>query len=96
MLLILFLHLVTKGKGMGFGDVKLSFTIGFLLGWRAGFLALYFAFVIGALVGLFLIVLKKKKLRSKIAFGPFLVVGVIIMMFYQDEILKIIQKIYGF
>ena len=95
MLPILFLWLVTAGRGMGFGDVKLSFTIGFLLGAKAGFLALYFAFVIGGIIGLILLLLKKKKLKSKIAFGPFLVLGVLIMLFWQKEVFQLINKIYG-
>lgn len=79
---------------MGFGDVKLAFNIGFLLGWQGGFLALYFAFISGALVGLILIFLRKTKLKSKIAFGPFLVIGILIMLFWQREILDIVAKIY--
>jgi len=93
---ILLLWLVTRGKGMGFGDVKLAFNIGFLLGAKAGFLALYFGFVVGAVVGLVLILLKKKKLKSKIAFGPFLAIGIIVLLFFQQEIYQIINKIYGF
>lgn len=93
---VLFLHLATFGRGMGFGDVKLAFNIGFLLGIKAGFLALYFGFVLGGVVGLILLLLKKKKLKSKIAFGPFLVVGIIIMLFWSKEVFEIINKIYGF
>ncbi len=96
MLPILFLWAVTKGKGMGFGDVKLAFNIGFLLGWRSGLLALYFAFIFGAIVGLVLIFSKKSKLKSKIAFGPFIVMGSLMMIFYQKEIFEIIKKFYGF
>ncbi len=81
---------------MGFGDVKLAFNIGFLLGIKAGFLALYFAFVIGGLVGLILIFLGWKKLKSKIAFGPFLVIGILIMVFWQGEVFGIIDKLYWY
>ena len=95
MLPILLLWLVTRGRGMGFGDVKLAFTIGFLLGIKAGFLALYFGFIIGAIASLFLIILKKKQLKSKIAFGPFLVLGILIMIFFQKQVFEIIKKIYG-
>jgi len=43
-----------------------------------------------------LIVLKKKKLQSKIAFGPFIVIGTIVMLFWGEKIMEIIKKIYGF
>lgn len=92
---IYFLHLITRGKGMGFGDVKLAFVIGFLLGVKGGLLGLYFAFITGAIVGLILLVLGKKGLKSRIAFGPFLVLGMLIMLFWQGEIWVLIQKIYG-
>jgi len=95
MLPILFLFLITKRKGMGFGDVKLGINIGFLLGLKAGLLALYFAFIIGAAVSIFLVVLGGKRLKTKIPFGPFLVAGIFIMMFLPDQIYEIIGRIYG-
>jgi len=93
---ILFIYLFTKGRGMGFGDVKLSFTIGFFLGILKGFMALYSAFVLGAIVGIILIAIKKKRLKSKVAFGPFLVLGVIITCIWQRELAKMIFYFYGF
>jgi leader peptidase (prepilin peptidase)/N-methyltransferase len=92
---ILFLYLITKGKGMGFGDVKLAPTIGFLLGLKSGLISLYIAFIAGALVGIILLLLKKKGLKSKIAFGPFLVIGIIVMLFFENKIFQIVKKIYG-
>jgi len=96
MLPILFLWWVTKGRGMGFGDVKLAFNIGFLLGFRMGLIALYISFIFGAIVGMLLIVIKKKHLTSKIAFGPFLVIGIIIMVFFQREIWSWVSHLYGY
>lgn len=93
---IFFLYFVTRGGGMGFGDVKLAFIIGFFLGVKQGFLALYFAFINGALYGLFLILLGKKGLKSRIAFGPFLVLGVLFMLFFGQIILHKISQMYGF
>lgn len=92
---ILFLNLVTQDKGMGFGDVKLAFLIGFLLGPIGGVAALYFAFVIGALYGSALIFTKRKTLKSKVAFGPFLVVGTVIVIFWYGKLVEIIEKLYG-
>lgn len=80
---------------MGFGDVKLGFIIGFLLGLKAGLISLYLAFILGAIFGLFLIISKKKKLKSKIAFGPFLVLGMLIIMFWKDTIFLLLNNIYG-
>jgi leader peptidase (prepilin peptidase) / N-methyltransferase len=92
---IFLIYFISREKAMGLGDVFLAANLGFLLGWQAGFLALYIAFVTGAIIGLIAIILKNKKLKSKIAFGPFLVIGMIIMMFWQKEIFQLISRIYG-
>ena len=72
-LFLLCLHWVTRGRGMGLGDVKLVIPLGFFLGFP---LALYFfwgSFILGAVVGIGLMVLGKKGLKSKVPFGPFLI-----------------------
>lgn len=78
------LWLVTKGRGMGFGDVKLAFVIGFLLGVPMTIFALYAAFLTGASVGVILILGGQKTVKSKIAFGPFLVLGVVMSVLFQS------------
>ena len=93
---ILLLFLITKGKAMGFGDVKLAFSLGFLLGTLAGLMALYIGFVAGATIGLILITLKMKKLRSKIAFGPFLIIGMLSALFYKIQLVQILRSFYSF
>jgi leader peptidase (prepilin peptidase)/N-methyltransferase len=84
---IYFIYFLSNGRAMGFGDVKLSFTIGFLLGIKSGFMALYLAFVTGGIVGSILLLVGKKKLKSKIAFGPFLVIGILIMLFFGEKLI---------
>jgi len=84
----LFLYLITRRKGMGLGDVKLAFLMGLLLGWPKILVALYFAFLTGALVGVILILLGKKKFGQQIPFGPFLVGGTFISWFWGEKILS--------
>lgn len=93
---IFLIYYLSRERAMGLGDVFLALNIGFLLGWQSGFLALYIAFVTGAIFGVGLILLKRKRLKSKISFGPFLVTGTVIMLFWGKEILEIIKKTYGF
>ncbi len=64
--------LLTKGRGMGMGDMKFGILMGLILGGKL-IAALYLAFVSGAIIGVLLILLKKKSLKSKLPFGPFLV-----------------------
>ena len=76
--------LITRGKGMGGGDMKLAFLIGFIFGYPASIFALFIAFLIGSVVGLLLVSLKIKSMKSMIPFGPFLSCGVVLyIIFYQ-------------
>ncbi|HRN70101.1 MAG TPA: A24 family peptidase [Candidatus Woesebacteria bacterium] len=96
MLPLLAIFLITKGKGMGFGDVKLTFNMGLLLGLWSGLYALYLGFISGGLAGALILLTKRGKLKSKIAFGPFLILGTYIVLFYAYEVGELLQKIYGF
>ena len=80
------LFLLTRGKGMGFGDVKFAFLMGLILGFPKIIIALYLAFLTGALVGVILILSKKKRFGQHIPFGPFLVGGTVVSMFYGNQI----------
>lgn len=73
---------------MGFGDVKLAFLMGLFLGFPKIVVALYFAFLTGAAVGVILIMLGKKKLKSAIPFGPFLVAGTVFALFWGEQIIN--------
>jgi len=78
----------TKGKGMGGGDAKLGFLMGLVLGWPLVFLAILLASVSGSVIGVVLIIGKKKKVKSMIPFGPFLVFGTVVSIFFGEEIVK--------
>lgn len=93
---LLVIFLITKGKGMGFGDVKLTFNMGLVLGMWNGLYALYIGFISGGIVGALILLSKRAKLKSKIAFGPFLVLGLYIMLFYWYEVAQLLQFIYKF
>ena len=60
------LYYVSRGRAMGFGDVKLALFMGFFLGWPNILVALFVAFVVGAIIGIGLIALQKKGLKSEI------------------------------
>jgi len=89
---ILALYLVTRGRGMGFGDVKFAFVMGVLLGLWGGMIAVMSAFIFGAIAGVYLIMYGGKKLKSKIAFGPFLVFGLVFVLFFYDGILLVAER----
>jgi prepilin signal peptidase PulO-like enzyme (type II secretory pathway) len=67
---------------MGMGDAWLALILGLSLGWRLLLPTLTIAFGSGAVVGIILLVLRKKELQSRIPFGPFLAASVIFMLFF--------------
>lgn len=69
------LILITKGKGMGMGDLKLAIPLGLLFGWPTISLVFMFAFLTGAVVGLVSIAFKKNTMKGTLPFGPFLAIG---------------------
>ena len=79
------IFLLSRGRAMGFGDVKLAFFMGLFLGWPNILVALFLAFCSGAAIGLVLIILKKKGLKSEIPFGPFLIGGTFGALFWGKE-----------
>ncbi|OGK36863.1 hypothetical protein A3F03_00750 [Candidatus Roizmanbacteria bacterium RIFCSPHIGHO2_12_FULL_41_11] len=86
----LILYLITRGKGMGFGDVKLAFLLGIILGFPKIIAAFYLAFLTGAIVGSILIVWGKKKLKGgTIPFGPFLIIGAVLSLFFGEKIIRL-------
>ncbi len=82
----------TKGKGMGFGDVKYVIFMGFFLGFPNIIVGLFISFFLGAIIGLLLIALKKKKIKSQVPFAPFLIIGTLAAYFYGEALLGIYLK----
>jgi prepilin signal peptidase PulO-like enzyme (type II secretory pathway) len=83
----LVIFLLSKGKWIGFGDVKLAFFMGLFLGFPNILVALFSSYLIGAIIGVGLIVSGKKGLKSEVPFGPFLVTGTFLALFWGDKII---------
>lgn len=81
-----FLCWLSRG-GIGGGDIKFVGVLGIWLGWQAGLLSLFLAFTSGALMGLLLICLRRKRRQDQIPFGPFLAGAAFISYVYGSEIL---------
>lgn len=78
---------VSQGKWMGFGDVKLVFLLGLLLGWPLVAVSLFLSFFSGAVVGVSLMVLGKKSLASEVPFAPFLIGSAFASFFWGKYLL---------
>lgn len=79
---------LSKEYLMGKGDIKMGLLLGLTLGFPKILVGAFFAFFLGALVGLILIALKKKNLKSQIPFGPFLILGIFIGLFFGEKIIN--------
>ncbi|MDQ5951767.1 MAG: Prepilin leader peptidase/N-methyltransferase [Patescibacteria group bacterium] len=77
---------LTKGKGIGFGDVKLAFPLGLLLGWPLTIVWIFSSFIIGAVFGIGLLLSHKVKMKQAIPFGPFLVAGTLVSLIWGDQL----------
>jgi len=78
--------LISRGKWMGVGDIKLAAFMSLFLGFPNILVALFLAFFIGAIIGLGLIFSGKRTLNSEVPFGPFLVLGTFIAFFWGSQI----------
>jgi len=89
------IFVLTRGKGMGFGDVVYAFFMGWFLGFPGIIVGLYLAFLTGAVVSLILVLLKRKKLRGDtIAFGPFLVMGTLLAFIFEDYFIALFTGLF--
>lgn len=87
-LIFVMLIVITKGKGMGWGDVKFVLFIGIALGFPNGIIAIFLAFLAGAIFSVVLLALGKKHFGQTIPFGPFLSFGTYIALLWGSQILN--------
>ena len=76
----------TGKEGMGYGDFKLLAAIGAWLGWKMLPLVILLSSVVGAVVGIALIVFAKHAREKPIPFGPYLAVAGLIALFWGEQI----------
>ena len=84
--LIAFIILVTHG--MGWGDFEICLLCGLFLGFKSSMIMLFFSFIFGGSIGIFLLLTKKKSRKDQIPFGPFIVMGTIVAMFFGEQIIN--------
>jgi prepilin signal peptidase PulO-like enzyme (type II secretory pathway) len=83
------LIILTQGKGMGMGDLKLMAVLSIVFSWPDILIISFLSFILGSIASLFLLINKNKKLNSAIPFGPFIALAVYLLIFYGDKIIKL-------
>lgn len=81
------LFILSSGRAMGFGDIKLMAGMGFLFGFKLGLIALIISFWVGAIASVFLLLVNRKyNFKSQIPFGPFLILATFLCLFFSNFI----------
>ena len=76
---------------MGFGDVRLAFVLGLFLGWlslRHVLTGVFLGFLLGAVIGVGLVVLRLRSRKDAVPFGPFLAGGTVLAVLFGDQIIR--------
>jgi len=93
--IFLFIYLLTKGEGLGFGDVKTVFTIGLFLKPGDALLFLVFSSLFGSIYGL-IIFLKEKNLKKPIPFIPFFFLGLLSVILFGNHFTRLYIQLFYF
>jgi len=88
--------LITGKEGMGYGDFKLLALIGAWGGWQVVPLTLMLSSVVGAVVGVCLLRLRKHSIGTAIPFGPYLAIAGWIAVLWGDEIYASYLQLLGY
>lgn len=79
-------EVILPREAMGFGDVKFMAAIGAFLGWQAAIFALMVSAVLGTLVSLGAIAIRRAEWSSRIPYGPYIAAAAVIYMFLPEHI----------
>lgn len=86
-ILLLLIILISKGKAMGGGDAKLMAAAGLLLGWKGIILSFVLGCVLGSVIHLTVMAVKKSKDHT-LAFGPYLSLGIYLSILFGMPIIN--------
>ena len=89
-------YVLSKGKWIGGGDIRLGIIMGLLLGFPGVIVALFLAYILGAIVGVYLLATKKRDRGSQIAFGTFLSLSTVVTWLCGDQLLDWYLGLFNF
>lgn len=81
---------ITKGRGMAEGDMYIALYMGLLLGWPKGIVAMIGSFILGAVIGIILIVGKIRSRKDTVPFVPFMIVAMVIALLWGEQIIRFV------
>jgi len=81
-------EIVLPREAMGLGDVKFMSAIGAFIGWQGVFFSLMASAMIGAAVGVTLILMRRREWSSRMPYGPYIALATVIWVFFGREIFR--------
>lgn len=82
-------RMLFKKDSLGMGDVKLAIAAGFFVGWKSILIALYFGFLLAFISIIFINRFRKNKIEGYIPLAPFLAGGLIVFLFWGNQLIQI-------
>ncbi len=79
--------MISKGTWVGGGDIRMGALMGFMLGLEHGLVALFIAYVLGAIVGVAMMASGKATRKTPVPFGSFLAVATVIVLFVGQPLI---------
>jgi prepilin signal peptidase PulO-like enzyme (type II secretory pathway) len=79
---------ISKGRWIGGGDIRLGFFMGAILGWPHVLTALFISYILGSFISIFLLLYRRKEWGDKIPFGTFLALGTFITMLWGPSLVN--------
>ena len=85
-------EIILPREAMGLGDVKFMGAIGAFIGWQGVIFSLMISSVIGAVVGVTLIAMRRRRWSSRMPYGPYIALAAVIWIFAGKEVVRAIFK----
>lgn len=89
LVIIILSRVIYKKDGMGLGDAKFMGVVGMMFGSMYTVAVIFFSFIFGAIGATIALISKNKKMGQEIAFGPYIVMAVMLIMFFGEEIFRV-------
>ena len=88
-------ELLTKKEGMGGGDIKLLAMMGAFFGWKAIPFIIFVSSLVGSVIGVTVMLIRKKDAKLAIPFGPFLALGAVLYIFFGSQLIHLYLSLSG-
>ncbi|MBU0707791.1 prepilin peptidase [Patescibacteria group bacterium] len=81
-------YVLSRGKWIGGGDIRLGLVMGLMLGWEKLLAALFVSYLIGSVAGISLVLWKQKKWQSRLPFGVFLTTATFVTLVWGEVLIN--------